>query len=517
MISSGCIDHDGTVAAPELLQQPPMYIYLEIWKPRDEWRALSLSDRDRTLQALHGALERIVEPGVELVGGFWHNAAGEDQQDPYITVWKFRGADLLERVEVGVRASGVDRYFERSALHGETPLMPALAGGTPVASGERRGLSGWITRLGGIFQGSPEKGETARPAPQPEPIASAASIPAIPVAQPEPVKPPPLPESARAPVAAAEPPEAPAPPPEPVAPPVAVVIEKPSAASAPWSPTLPERRIPDYVPPRIPLRNIPPGEIDVAAYLQRIGYDGPLEPTIATLRALHALHLQHIPFENLDISLGASIVLDEQRIFEKVVRGHRGGFCYELNGLFAALLRSLGYNVTLLSVSVTHGADGYGPEFDHMALMVKLEERWLVDVGFGDSFAEPLEIDRPGEQRSGGDVYRIDNDAGVRRLMRRNSFGKWDAQYLFTLLPHRLEDFSGMCDYHQTSPASHFTRGRICTRVTPEGRVTLTDTKLIETISGKQREYRLENQREFLAKLREKFGMEISLEEHLPA
>ena len=133
--------------------------------------------------------------------------------------------------------------------------------------------------------------------------------------------------------------------------------------------------------------------MELAAYLDRINDAGPLDPSAATLRRLHVAHLLSVPFENLSIHWREPIVLEDGALFEKVVRRRRGGFCYELNGLFAALLRALGFHVTMLSAGVASGEGKFGPEFDHMALLVTLPERWLVDVGFGDSFREPLLLD----------------------------------------------------------------------------------------------------------------------------
>src|SRR5262245_1566225 len=106
--------------------------------------------------------------------------------------------------------------------------------------------------------------------------------------------------------------------------------------------------------------------LDTNAYLKRIDYRGRLDPTAETLRGLHVAHMLSVPFENLDIPLGRPIVLDEDALFDKIVARRRGGFCYELNGLFAALLRSLGFDVTLLSAGVAHADGGFGLEFDHL-------------------------------------------------------------------------------------------------------------------------------------------------------
>ena len=133
--------------------------------------------------------------------------------------------------------------------------------------------------------------------------------------------------------------------------------------------------------------------MDVPAYLERIAYSGSTKPTAATLRAIHRAHLFAVPFENLDIALGRKIVADEARVLDKVVRHRRGGFCYELNSAFAALLRALGFVVTLLSARAARPNGGEGPEFDHLALRVALEQPWLADVGFGAAPSLPAEVE----------------------------------------------------------------------------------------------------------------------------
>ena len=160
--------------------------------------------------------------------------------------------------------------------------------------------------------------------------------------------------------------------------------------------------------------------MDIRAYLDRIGYRGPLTPTAGTLRALQAAHLQAVPFENLSIHADQPIVLDDESLFDKVVSRRRGGFCYELNGLFAALLRTLGFRVAKLSAGVARADGTFGPDFDHMALLVTLGERWLTDVGFGDSFRDPLRLDERREQPEGPRAFRIDEDGGRFVLLRRD-------------------------------------------------------------------------------------------------
>jgi N-hydroxyarylamine O-acetyltransferase len=267
--------------------------------------------------------------------------------------------------------------------------------------------------------------------------------------------------------------------------------------------------------------------MDIKAYLDRIDYRGSLEPTPETLRALHMAHLLAVPFENLNIGLGWPIILDEEALFEKIVLRRRGGFCYELNGLFAALLRALGFDVALLSAGVARAGGGFGPEFDHLTLLVTTHHRpqtkadtqhatrdtqhaiWLADVGFGDSFREPLRFGELGEQWQAGGAYLIARDGEYMVLQRREGDAVWEPQYRFTLRPRRYEEFAEMCRYHQTSPESSFTRRRVCTRATPEGRITLSDMRLIITQNGERQEQELADEAEVRAALREHFEVEL--------
>ena len=250
--------------------------------------------------------------------------------------------------------------------------------------------------------------------------------------------------------------------------------------------------------------------MDIQAYLDRIGYRGPLTPTAETLRALQVAHLQTIPFENLSIHAHQPIVLDDESLFEKVVVRRRGGFCYELNGLFTALLRALGFQVTMLSAEVASADGTFSPPFDHMALRVDLEERWLADVGFGDSFRDPLRLDERGEQPELPRTFRIDEDSPYLLLLRRDGPEEpWQPQFRFTLQPHEYPDYAGMCHFHQTSPDSHFTRQTVCSLATPDGRVTLSGRKLITTRGGERQERLLGSDEERASVLRELFGVVV--------
>ena len=250
---------------------------------------------------------------------------------------------------------------------------------------------------------------------------------------------------------------------------------------------------------------------NIKSYLARINYHGSLVPSAETLRDLQLAHLLAVPFENLSIHAGEPIVLSDEALFAKIVERRRGGFCYEANGLFAALLRALGFEVAMLSAQVANAAGEFGADFDHMTLMVTLQERWLADVGFGDSFLEPLRLDERGEQTQGARAYRIVSDESHLQLMQRDEGGEWETQYRFTLKPYAYADYEEMCRYHQTSPDSHFTRGRICSLATADGRQSLADIALITTArvraAAGRHERTLASDEEYAAVLREQFGI----------
>jgi N-hydroxyarylamine O-acetyltransferase len=250
-----------------------------------------------------------------------------------------------------------------------------------------------------------------------------------------------------------------------------------------------------------------PGRVTSAEadeYLARIAYAWPREPTVGVLRAVHSAHLYAVPFENLSIRRGDGVVLDEKALFDKIVRRRRGGFCYELNGLFSALLQALGFRVVQVAGRV--GVNGI--PFDHMALIVQLDEPLLADVGFGDSFLAPLSVESRDPQDGGdGRRYRIADTEDGGLLLSRERDGTWERQYAFTLETWPLSAYADGCRYHSTSPQSHFTQKTVVSRATETGRITLSERRLIVTERGIRRETELADDAAVADALRELFGL----------
>jgi N-hydroxyarylamine O-acetyltransferase len=243
--------------------------------------------------------------------------------------------------------------------------------------------------------------------------------------------------------------------------------------------------------------------MDVAGYLARIRYRGGTAPSPDVLADLHLAHLLAVPFENLSIHAGETIQLRADWLFEKIVGRGRGGFCYELNGLFAELLTAIGFEVQRLAARVYSVGGALGIPFDHMCLQVRTGGTdWLADVGFGDSFIRPLRLDDASAQNDGRRVFRIEADGDERVV--------WDGaarSYRFGRPPYALADFEPGCRHHQTSADSHFTQRRVVSRLTATGRVTLRDDRLIVTDDGVKREQPVRDRDEWTRLAAERFDL----------
>ncbi|BCJ40109.1 N-hydroxyarylamine O-acetyltransferase [Actinoplanes ianthinogenes] len=238
--------------------------------------------------------------------------------------------------------------------------------------------------------------------------------------------------------------------------------------------------------------------MDVTAYLDRIGVS-----RAATLRELTVAHQTAVPFENLGIHLGETISLDPDDLFDKIVRRRRGGFCYELNGLFALLLDELGHTVDRVAARVHRGEGRFGPLFDHLALLV--DDAWLVDVGFGRFSSYPLRLDdRAGQSDPGGQFRLADTPDGDVLVHRDDA-----PQYLLERRPRPLTDFEPACWWQQTWPGSHFRQNPVCSRLDGADRVTLSARILIRTVAGTRVETVLDSDESLLSAYKTHFGIEL--------
>lgn len=225
--------------------------------------------------------------------------------------------------------------------------------------------------------------------------------------------------------------------------------------------------------------------MNVDRYLKRIGIDHIKGADMDTLSQLQLQHMLHIPFENLDVMHHVWVPLDVRENYKKIVLNNRGGFCYELNGLFSWLLKSSGFDTQFISGTISRPDGSWATEGSHATQIVYLEQPYLVDVGFGDSARRPIPLS--GEIRE--DVsgrYRIFKVREHIYDLKREEDDEWDTLFRFDTTPKALADLEAVSHINQTSPKSHFTQKEMVTLATLEGRVTFSGDSLIITHNGKK-------------------------------
>ncbi|WP_338765153.1 arylamine N-acetyltransferase [Bernardetia sp. ABR2-2B] len=243
-------------------------------------------------------------------------------------------------------------------------------------------------------------------------------------------------------------------------------------------------------------------------YLKRINYTQKIEINLQTLNSLQEAHLKTIPFENLDIHNNKKIELHNDSIFDKIVENKRGGFCYELNSLFYQLLKELGFDAKIISAKVYKGtgnisrSENYGREYDHLAIIVSFfNKEYLVDVGFGKFSLHPLliELDILQKDMIGNFIFDKFDD----EYFRINELIKDEItpQYIFTKKERDLTEFKEMCLFHQTSSDSHFTKKKVISMLSTDGRITLNDNQLKITKGSQSKETNFDGSKEQFEKL----------------
>jgi N-hydroxyarylamine O-acetyltransferase len=242
--------------------------------------------------------------------------------------------------------------------------------------------------------------------------------------------------------------------------------------------------------------------LDLEAYFARIGYPAERTPSLAVLQQVHLAHASHIPFENLDILLGLPIRLDLASLQAKLVLGQRGGYCFEQNLLFAAVLEQLGFAVTRLAARVRMGHQELLPR-THMLLKVDIEDgAWLADVGFGgEGILNPVPFS--GETVEQFDwSYRVVK-AHEQRVLQSLHDGRWLDLYAFTLEPQFPVDYEVANYYVSTHPGSIFVRSLTAQLPTPQARYILRNREFITERRGERVIRTLQSEEERLTVLAE--------------
>lgn len=252
-------------------------------------------------------------------------------------------------------------------------------------------------------------------------------------------------------------------------------------------------------------------KFDLDAYLERINYSGSREPTEETLNDIHICHTLNVPFENLDVFYGKSPLLDEVSLYNKIVKNRRGGYCFEMNGIFSIALQNMGFRIANLLARVTIDGINYTSK-THQVILVETEnKKWLADVGFGnEGIIAPLLLVEDTDQKQFAHTYRIvKEDRFDGYLLRKKTGDTYNSMYAFTMDECYPEDFVMSSHYTATFPASFFKMMRMCTMPTKEGRITLTDTHFKVVKNGNVSENEIKNEDEFGRYLKQYFRLDL--------
>ncbi|HEY5822791.1 MAG TPA: arylamine N-acetyltransferase [Cyclobacteriaceae bacterium] len=248
--------------------------------------------------------------------------------------------------------------------------------------------------------------------------------------------------------------------------------------------------------------------MDVKKYLERIHFTDAPFINEETLSKIHEQHVLHVPFGCASIHFKRKLSLEPDELFKKIITHRHDGFCYELNYLFHLLLTELGFKSTMIASRIFTTEGIFGPEFDHLSLVVDLDERWLVDVGYGDLFITPLKLIESDIQFDGRNYFKIEKNEQSAYVLEMSANGTdFEKRYAFTLLPRTIADFEASCVDKQVNPSSYFVQNTLITLPTKNGRRTIFNNKFIEKENGLREEMIIENDEQLKAILKSKFGI----------
>lgn len=248
--------------------------------------------------------------------------------------------------------------------------------------------------------------------------------------------------------------------------------------------------------------------MDLQLYLDRIGFTEPVRPDVATLRALHRAHMQAIPYDSLDVQFGRPVSLDPAAAFEKIVVRGRGGWCYEMNGLFGAMLQLVGFKVTRMAGAAMREQRGDFMIGSHLVLLVDLPEGpWIADVGFGDGALEPFPLAASPLTIEGYD-FRL--EALDERWWRFHNHEFGGARsFDFVVGPADPALLQEKCDWLHDAPDSPFVQNVICQRYRGDEILQLIGRSLRNVRPGVKQERLIDSADEFVAVLRDDFTLDL--------
>jgi N-hydroxyarylamine O-acetyltransferase len=243
-------------------------------------------------------------------------------------------------------------------------------------------------------------------------------------------------------------------------------------------------------------------------YFNRIGWSGVAAPTLDTLGALLRSHNHNVPFENLDVQLGNTLTTSVEDAYDKIVKGNRGGWCYEQNGLFGWALSQIGFDVRRIAASVMRAHSGPTSHANHLTLLVRLphdDARWLVDTGFGGSLLQPIPLEEGTHDHAPFTIGLRQLDDGHWQFWER--LGEDEFSFDFEDVPADERAMSDRCHFLQTSPESRFVQNFVCQLRRPDSHITLRG-RVFTIVASKDKHKRvLESADELVATLTDEFRL----------
>lgn len=250
--------------------------------------------------------------------------------------------------------------------------------------------------------------------------------------------------------------------------------------------------------------------LDLTHYFERIHYDASVDTTLDCLTGLHAAQRYSIPFENFDIQLGRSIDLAPERLIQKLVYSNRGGYCFELNGLFLMALRHIGFEARILlgRVHLTGKPTGRG----HQITLVTLGDRqWIVDVGFGaETPRAPIPLEPGATIEWQNQKQRIIESEDYGYMLQVLKGDSWDNLYSFDLGHVCQGDLDYGNHYTSTGPDTIFVQARLAEMATPDGSRRLLNNTLTLEEAGSRETMEVAEGPEYMEMLEARFNIRLN-------
>jgi len=247
--------------------------------------------------------------------------------------------------------------------------------------------------------------------------------------------------------------------------------------------------------------------MDLQAYFDRIGFAGEARPDVATLRALHRAHLKAVPYEAIDVQLGRPLTPDPAAAFDKIVTRRRGGWCYEMNGLFGWALTEIGFKVTRMAGAAMREFRGDFTIGSHLVLLVDLGEPWIADVGFGDGTLDPFPL-RAGPLTADGYEFRLEALDGRWWRFHNHEFGGAKS-FDFAVEPAEPAVLADKCAWLQSAPESHFRLYLICQRYRGDEILQLIGRTFRQVRPGAKQERIIASADELVSVLKDDFTLDV--------